>query len=42
VPTECNPTLFEFSPVDGRRVVAAFASRPVMIPRICASCWGLA
>jgi hypothetical protein len=24
VPTECNPTLFEFSPVDGRRVVAAF------------------
>jgi hypothetical protein len=24
VPTECNPTLFEFAPVDGRRVVAAF------------------
>jgi hypothetical protein len=24
VPTECNPTLFEFSPVDGRQVVAAF------------------
>ena len=24
MPTECNPTLFEFSPVDGRRVVAAF------------------
>ena len=24
MPTECNPTLFEFAPVDGRRVVAAF------------------
>ena len=24
MPTECNPTLFEFTPVDGRRVVAAF------------------
>ena len=24
MPTECNPTLFEFSPVDGRQVVAAF------------------
>jgi hypothetical protein len=24
VPTECNPTLFEFAPVDGRQVVAAF------------------
>src|SRR4051795_12548979 len=24
VPTECNATLFEFSPVDGRQVVAAF------------------
>jgi Transposase DDE domain group 1 len=24
VPTECNPTLFEFAPVEGRRVVAAF------------------
>jgi hypothetical protein len=24
VPTECNATLFEFAPVDGCRVVAAF------------------
>jgi Transposase DDE domain group 1 len=24
VPTECNPTLFEFAPVEGRHVVAAF------------------
>jgi Transposase DDE domain group 1 len=24
VPTECSPTLFEFTPVDGRRVMAAF------------------
>jgi DDE family transposase len=24
VPTECNPTLFEFAPVEGRQVVAAF------------------
>ena len=24
MPTECNPTLFELAPVDGRRVVAAF------------------
>jgi hypothetical protein len=24
VPTECNPTLFEFAPVDGRSVMAAF------------------
>ena len=24
MPTECNPTLFEFAPVDGRQVVAAF------------------
>src|SRR6478609_2362302 len=24
VPTECNPTLFEIAPVDGRQVVAAF------------------
>jgi hypothetical protein len=24
VPTECNPTLFEFAPVEGRRVMAAF------------------
>jgi hypothetical protein len=24
VPTECSPTLFEFAPVDGRQVVAAF------------------
>ena len=24
MPTECNPELFEFAPVEGRRVVAAF------------------
>ena len=24
VPTECSPTLFEFAPVEGRQVVAAF------------------
>ena len=24
MPTECNPALFEFAPVDGRAVVAAF------------------
>ena len=24
MPTECNPTLFEFAPVEGRQVVAAF------------------
>ena len=24
MPTECNPTLFEFAPVEGRPVVAAF------------------
>lgn len=24
MPTECNATLFEFAPVDGRQVVAAF------------------
>jgi hypothetical protein len=24
VPTECIPTLFEFAPVEGRQVVAAF------------------
>ena len=24
MPTECNPKLFEFAPVEGRRVVAAF------------------
>jgi hypothetical protein len=24
VPTECNPTLFEFAPLEGRQVVAAF------------------
>ena len=24
MPTECSPTLFEFTPVDGRRVIAAF------------------
>ena len=24
MPTECNPTLFEFAPVEGREVVAAF------------------
>ena len=24
MPTECNPTLFEFAPVDERRVMAAF------------------
>ena len=24
MPTECSPTLFEFTPVDGRRVMAAF------------------
>jgi hypothetical protein len=24
MPTECNPTLFEFAPVEGRRLVAAF------------------
>jgi Transposase DDE domain group 1 len=24
MPTECNPTLFEFAPVDGRAVVASF------------------
>jgi hypothetical protein len=24
VPTECNPELFEFAPVEGRHVVAAF------------------
>ena len=24
MPTECNPTLFEFAPVEGRRVVAGF------------------
>jgi hypothetical protein len=24
MPTECNPALFEFAPVEGRQVVAAF------------------
>ena len=24
MPTECNPTLFEFAPVEGRQVVAGF------------------
>ena len=24
MPTECNPELFEFAPVEGREVVAAF------------------
>ena len=24
MPTECNPTLFDFAPVDGRQVVAGF------------------
>jgi hypothetical protein len=24
MPTECNPKLFEFAPVEGRQVVAAF------------------
>ena len=24
MPTDCNPKLFEFAPVEGRRVVAAF------------------
>jgi hypothetical protein len=24
MPTECSPELFEFAPVEGRRVVAAF------------------
>jgi hypothetical protein len=29
VPTECNPELFEFAPVEGRRVVASFDGRTI-------------
>ena len=29
MPTECNPELFEFTPVEGRQVVAAFDGRAI-------------
>jgi hypothetical protein len=29
MPTECNPKLFEFAPVEGRQVVAAFDRGPI-------------
>jgi len=37
VPTECSAELFEFTPVEGRRVVAAFDGGTIINPKTAAS-----
>jgi len=33
MPTHCNPALFEFEPVDGRAVVAAFGRAHALLAK---------